>query len=98
MNVLQDVIDRALRFLSEPIRHTNKRPTIKPILLSQIIQASIGPRHLAVEAQANEPTRPTAAGQAYYFTRVNGSGKTEVCVKLRGTTNAGEVIVLATET
>ena len=60
-------------------------------------QVHIGPRHLALEPTATEPPRPPVTGVGYLFTRLNGSGKTETCVKYRGTTTAGSVHVLATE-
>ena len=38
MDILQNVIDRALRLLPKPVRHTNQSPPIQPVLLRQIIK------------------------------------------------------------
>ena len=55
-------------------------------------QVQIGARHIEVKALAAEPVAP-AAGDARLFTRPNGAGKTELCVRF----NTGPVIVIATQ-
>src|SRR5699024_12109187 len=48
MQIVEDVIDRALRLLPEPVRDTNQSPPVEAVLFGQVIEAArvLVPRRL----------------------------------------------------
>src|SRR5699024_2239291 len=40
MQIVEDVVDRALRLLAEPVRDTNQSPPVEAVLFGQVIEAA----------------------------------------------------------